>query len=129
MNLIQEVLLVGCGGMLGAITRHGIGVLAIRIFDSNLPWGTFFANVLGCFLIGLLIGSGTAESNSKAKLLLGVGFLGSLTTFSTLGAETVHHASNGQWPISLGNVSANFLVGFLAVVIGIAMGKRLFVAQ
>ncbi len=126
MNIVHEILLVGCGGMLGALARHGIGIATSRIFEANLPLGTLIANVLGCFLMGMLIGSGTASSNQKMKLLLGVGFMGSLTTFSTFGAETIHHASNSHWSIPAGNLLANLIFGFAAVLLGIAMGKKLF---
>lgn len=126
MNVIHEILLVGCGGMLGALARHGIGMATSRVFESNLPLGTLIANVLGCFLMGLLIGSGTADENQKMKLLLGVGFMGSLTTFSTFGAETIHHASNSHWSIPTGNLLANLVLGFAAVFIGIVLGRRVF---
>lgn len=126
MNIVYEVLLVGCGGMLGALARHGIGTITSRVFETNLPLGTLIANVVGCFLMGLLIGSGTAESNQKLKLLFGVGFMGSLTTFSTFGAETIHHASNSHWTIPTGNLLANVVLGLTAVLVGILLGRRLF---
>lgn len=126
MNVIHEILLVGCGGMAGALARHGIGTITSRLFETNLPLGTLIANVIGCFLMGLLIGSGTAEANPKLKLLFGVGFMGSLTTFSTFGAETIHHASNSHWSIPAGNLLANVILGLAAVVMGILLGKRFF---
>ena len=124
MKAIQELLLVGCGGMFGAIARYGIALLATGWFQIRFPLGTLLANVLGCFLIGLLIGSGVGESNPKAKLFLGVGFLGSLTTFSTFSAETIQSTTNGFPVTSVANVVANLALGFIAVVIGIAIAKK-----
>ena len=125
MKAIQEILLVGCGGMLGAIARYGITLMATGWFQTRLPIGTLIANVLGCFLIGLLIGSEIGESNPKAKLLLGVGFLGSLTTFSTFSAETLQSATNGFPLIAAANVIANLLLGFVAVATGIAIARKM----
>lgn len=112
--------------MLGAVARYGIGLLSLRLVDSPFPWGTLVANVVGCFLLGILIGSGIAETNHRARLLLGVGFMGSLTTFSTFGAETIHHASNSHWSIPVGNLFGNLVLGFSAVCLGILLGKRLW---
>lgn len=125
MKAIQEILLVGCGGMFGAISRYGIALMTAGWLQTRLPLGTLIANVLGCFLIGLLIGSEIGESNPKAKLLLGVGFLGSLTTFSTFSAETLQSASDGFPLISAANVIANLLLGFIAVATGIAIARKI----
>ena len=124
MKAIQEILLVGCGGMIGALSRYGIALAAASWMQSKFPIGTLVANVLGCFLMGLLIGSGIGESQPKAKLLLGVGFMGSLTTFSTFSAETIQSATNGFVLTSVVNVAANMLLGFSALMIGIAITKR-----
>jgi len=88
--------------------------------------GTLIANLVGCFLIGILIGSGKADTNHHLRLSFGVGFLGALTTFSTFGAETMHHAQHGAaWVAGL-NVAVNLIGGLLAVFVGIALGQRLF---
>jgi CrcB protein len=117
-------MLVGLGGMLGALARHGIGIGTVKLFQSDLPIGTFVANVIGCFLIGVLIGSDVGEAQPKLKLMFGVGFLGSLTTFSTFSAETIQQASQGNWSIAGGNLLANLLIGFGAVMFGMAIGKK-----
>jgi len=93
---------------------------------TSFPLGTLIANLLGCFLIGILIGSGKTETNNSLKLSFGVGFLGALTTFSTFGAETIGHAQSGNLGIAGANVAVNVVVGLLAVVIGMAVGQKLF---
>ena len=125
MNL-SDYLLVGVGGFAGAICRYGIAQLSRFAWTSSFPIGTLIANLLGCFLIGVLIGSGRAESNNSLKLSFGIGFLGALTTFSTFSAETISQAqSGGVWPAAL-NIAANLIAGLIAVVIGIAVGQKFF---
>lgn len=124
--MLRELLLVGLGGMLGAVSRYGIGLGMLKLFHEEMPLGTLLANTLGCLLIGVLIGSGAAENQPNLKLLFGVGFLGSLTTFSTFSAETIQQASQGNWSIAMGSLFANLVFGFAAVLIGMAIGKKLF---
>ena len=123
---LSDYLLVGAGGFVGAICRYGIAQLSRFAWATSFPVGTLIANLLGCFLIGILIGSGRAETNHSLRLSFGVGFLGALTTFSTFSAETINHAqSGGVWHAAL-NVAANLIIGLLAVVVGIAIGQRFF---
>jgi len=122
----SDCLLVGAGGFAGAICRFGIAHWSRLAWATSFPVGTLIANLIGCFLIGVLIGSGKADTNHHLRLSFGVGFLGALTTFSTFGAETMHHAQNGAaWLAGL-NVAVNLVGGLLAVVAGIALGQRLF---
>lgn len=84
-----KVLIVGFGGFLGAISRYGLALRFSGIY-SGFPLGTFIANVLGCFLVSLLVFS---MPELKGKLaywreLFITGFLGSLTTMSTFMLES-----------------------------------------
>jgi CrcB protein len=123
MRLI-DILIVGFGGGFGAICRFAIAWGCQRFLTLAAPIGTLIANVTGCFLIGLLIGSGKADQSDTARLLLGVGFLGGLTTFSTFGAETIAHLHQGHYVAAGGNVALNVVLGLLAVALGIALGKK-----
>jgi len=120
-----DIMIVGFGGGFGAISRFAIAWGCQRFLSLAAPIGTLIANITGCFLIGLLIGSGKAEQSDTARLLLGVGFLGGLTTFSTFGAETIAHIHHGQYFAAGGNIALNVVLGLLAVVLGIVLGKKL----
>lgn len=84
----QDVILVGAGGSLGAIGRYLVSN-ALRS-ASTIPLGTLFVNILGSFLLGMLVTlfrAGVIET--PWITLVGVGFLGSFTTMSTFAVETV----------------------------------------
>ena len=119
-----ECLLVAAGGAMGAMARFGISRFAESYLKFSFPVGTLIANVLRCFLIGLLVGSGAAEKSESLRLWFGIGMLGALTTFSTFGAETIKCASENQWAAALGNVASNLIVGLAAVLAGISIAKR-----
>jgi len=121
-----ELLLIGIGGAIGAISRFGIAEMAKRFSTGPFPIGTLIANLTGCFLIGILLGSGTADKSEPLRLGVGVGFLGALTTFSTFGAETIKNVQDGNWGIALGNVSANVILGLMCVALGIVIAKKAF---
>lgn len=120
-----ELLLIGIGGAVGAMSRFGIAELSKKLFSSPFPVGTLVANLAGCFLIGVLVGSGQAEKSDPLRLGVGIGFLGSLTTFSTFGAETMKHINDSNWAVAAGNITANLLLGLLLVALGIVAGKKL----
>jgi CrcB protein len=120
-----ELLLIGLGGALGAMSRYSITALSNKVFAHTFPLGTLIANLLGCFLLGMILGSGHAEKSHPIRLGVGVGFLGALTTFSTFGAETMSHANEGNWTIAFGNVLANVVLGLLFVFLGMMAGKKL----
>jgi CrcB protein len=122
----SDCLLVGAGGFVGAVCRFGIAHVSRLVWATSFPMGTLVANLAGCFLIGVLIGSGKADTSQNLRLSFGVGFLGALTTFSTFGAETIQHAQSGAAWIAGVNVTINLVGGLGAVLVGIALGQRLF---
>jgi len=116
----MNVLLVVCGAAVGAplrflVDKHMVArlLLGTRI-ETPLPWGTFAVNILGSFLLGALSGVG----NQTIALLLGVGFCGAFTTYSTFAAETTALAASGHRGKALLNVVLNLGVGLLAAVVG-----------
>lgn len=82
----MTLVLLSLGGMCGAIARYKLGVVLLRREPHSFPFGTFFINISGALLLGLLCGFGVS---GNPYLLLGDGFCGAFTTFSTFTVESV----------------------------------------
>lgn len=118
---MQNLLLVGLGGAIGAITRYKIGVaLAARSAVAGFPLATLAVNLSGCFLMGLLTGWLTRKEipAQSLQLFLLTGVLGGYTTFSAFGAETVELLKRGAVGLASGYVAASVVGGVLAVLLG-----------
>lgn len=117
------LLLAGIGGFIGTCCRFLVNRLYLVIWKTSFPLATFTINILGCFLIGLLIGflGKNGIINPKWNALLVVGFCGGFTTFSTFSLETFNLASNGEILSSFLYVIASVVAGFLAVWFGLTL--------
>ena len=110
---LLELLLVGVGAVPGALLRWQ---LALHLGDQNL-----LANVLGAALLGFLAGLPAAPWR---QLLLGVGFCGSLTTFSSWMLAAMKHLSAGDWAAALGLIGLTLGLGLGAAALGFSLGRR-----
>lgn len=120
----MTLLLVLVGGAVGATVRYLTDVAIQARFDPVLPWGTFAVNVVGSAVLGLLAGVGAALPGWIGSLV-GVGFCGALTTYSTFGNETVQLARSGARAYALLNVALTLVVGLAMAVIGWQVGRTL----
>ena len=122
-----QVLSVAIAGAIGSLCRWGIGRCAVRMFGADFPHGTLIVNVLGCFLIGLIMHIAIASDklSSTARLTLTVGFLGALTTFSSFSYETVMLINQARWSAAGINIAANLFLGLAGTLAGIALGRFL----
>jgi CrcB protein len=118
------VLLVLLGGAVGAPSRYLIDRYVQRRHDSVFPWGTFTVNLIGCLILGLLTGAAHALP-AYVVTLLGTGFCGALTTFSTFGFETVRLLEDGSLREAGLNVVAGLALGIVAAALGYAVGAAL----
>ena len=132
---MQYLLLVGLGGALGAVARHGVTHLVRIQFGSSLL-GTFLANVSGSFILGLLVGLLSSHPTWPAETRLNVsttavlnfvavGFLGSYTTFSTLSVATIQSLQKGDVSTAGINLGASVLLGLTAAVAGLMLGRAI----
>ena len=111
---LQELLLVGVGAVPGALLRWQ---LSLYLGDQNL-----LVNVLGAALLGLLAGLPAAP---RRQLLLGIGFCGSLTTFSSWMLAAMKHLSAGSWAAALGLIGLTLGLGLGAAGLGFWCRRRL----
>lgn len=124
MQSLLSLLSVAAGGAIGASARYGLSVWlgpAVRF-----PLSTLVANVLGCFLAGILyvVLSQRSES-SELQLLLITGVLGGFTTFSAFSIDSMKLLESGQWSMFAGNVVLNVLGSLTAVLLGALLVRRL----
>ena len=125
---MMEILLVGIGGALGALSRYGLGLVVVRWLGTGFPWATLAINVLGCLLIGMAMGGGVGPTGflTRELRLLGViGFLGAFTTFSTFGYETIALLQGGKGGLAVSYVLASVLLGLAAVAGGMLATRSL----
>lgn len=117
---MRELIVVGTGGFLGALARYWLSGWVHRWAGSDFPWGTLAVNSIGCLAIGALMGllETRVFVSAEARLFLGIGVLGSLTTFSTFGYETLELIKRSAWVLALANAAGSLVVGLLAVVAG-----------
>ncbi len=125
---MKAILFVALGGMVGAVGRFIGTAAAEKIFGVGFAYGTLVVNVVGCLVIGFLAGWGLilSDNNLHVRLFVITGMLGSLTTFSTFGWETVQYLQDGRWQLAFVNISLNLLIGVAAVLGGFALGQSLF---
>jgi CrcB protein len=120
------VLLVLVGGAIGAPLRYLTDLFVQSRHDSVFPWGTFAVNVAGSLVLGATAGAvAAADGPAWVLTLVGTGFCGALTTFSTFGFETVRLVDDGSLLEAALNVSASLVVGMAACVAGWSLAAAL----
>ena len=123
--LFKDLLLVGIGGAAGSIVRYATQKWITMLYPHAFPAGTFFVNIAGCFLIGLLFGlSAKHEYLSPAfRLLLMTGFCGGFTTFSSFAYENISLLRNGQLMYFMLYAAGSLILGILATWVGMMLLK------
>ncbi|APU12491.1 MULTISPECIES: fluoride efflux transporter FluC [Actinoalloteichus] len=114
----MTVLLVALAGAAGAVLRHLVHVL-LPADRPGVAWPTLIVNGVGTLLLTLIGALSTTATNGA---VLGIGFCGALTTYSTFAAQTVALAEQGHRFLAAANIGLNLLVGAVAVLIGTLLG-------
>lgn len=123
----MTLLLVLLGGALGAPLRYLTDVWVQSRRDSVFPWGTFAVNGFGSAVVGVTAGAVNGGGAAEWVLsVVGVGFCGALTTFSTFGYETLRLVEEGSLLEAAANSVGSVVVGLAAVATGWYAGSALF---
>lgn len=107
-------ILVAVGSFFGACARYGVN-LRFKRLPSTFPWATLSVNLSGSFLIGLIMGAGWGD---KVYLLLGTGFMGAYTTFSTFNVENIELVKNKEWKKLMLYTGSSYVFGILLAYAG-----------
>ena len=121
---MKHAILVFIGGGFGSVLRFFIGKY-LNSTETGIPYGTFLANILGSLLIGVILGLAAKNStlSQNQTILLATGFCGGFTTFSTFAYENHVFLKTGDFTSFALYTIASFVIGFLAVFIGLYLVK------
>ncbi|MGW0803943.1 fluoride efflux transporter CrcB [Nonomuraea sp. NPDC002799] len=119
------VAVIAAGGALGALARHGVQTV-LPAGPADFPWGTFWVNVSGCLLIGILMVAVTEvwRAHRLVRPFLGVGVLGGYTTFSAYAVEIQRVAGAGAPLTALAYLAATLVAALAAVAAGTWLARR-----
>jgi len=118
---MKSMIMVGIGGFLGSIGRYYTQILFNKIFNNPFPLGTMTANVVGCFIIGIIFALGLRQGSlsNEWKLFLAVGFCGGYTTFSSFSLENLNLVQSGHYMLAIFYTLASVMLGFGATLLAI----------
>lgn len=122
---MRTLLLIALGGGLGSVFRYLTTVLMNRYSHLFFPCATFTANILGCFLIGLILGllEKNNVTNPDLKFFLVTGFCGGYTTFSTFSNENVSLLQANQIGTAFLYIALSVMLGLAATWAGLMIAK------
>jgi len=117
---MRQLLLVGLGGFIGSIARYAVSKLNVYMHFLAIPMGTLTVNVVGSFIIGVIVGISQKSEilSADVRLFLMVGVCGGFTTFSSFSVENLMLIQNGQVFSALIYTFLSLFLGFTAVYLG-----------
>lgn len=125
IKMLKNYMLVGVGGALGSMLRYFTGTVV-----KNAPWpmATFFVNILGSFILGLLIAWGIRQEASMKNWILfaGTGVCGGFTTFSAFAVENLRLLQESKWQMALVYIISSILFGIIAAFLGFRLAQNNF---
>ncbi|MEW4370899.1 fluoride efflux transporter CrcB [Paenibacillus kandeliae] len=120
--MLINILLVAVGAIFGVLARFLFSSWMKKRWQMEFPLGTFLINLSGSFLLGLLIGSG---ADHHMQLLIGTGFMGSFTTFSTFKLENMELRLKEKYPTLIWYLGLSYILGIGLAGVGMWLGHRL----
>ena len=120
-------LLICLGGAAGTAARYGVQVWAREALGTVFPWGTLLVNLLGSFLIGVImhVGLNSEVMSVTTRMALVTGVMGGFTTYSSFNYETLALLEQRSFALSALNIAATLLGCWVAGALGLLLGRRL----
>lgn len=127
MTSPQLWLAIGVGGAIGAMARHGVGAVSLRLLGPNFPWGTLTVNVAGSIGMGFFIAWLVAREphTSVMRAFVATGVLGGFTTFSTFALDAVTLWRDKSLSVAGAYVAASVILSLAGLFAGLAAGRAL----
>ena len=116
---------VAFGGAIGACLRYLTNVGALRLFGSGFPMGTLIVNVLGSFVMGVIVVMLAKRGGNHLAPLLMTGILGGFTTFSAFSLDALTLWERGQQGLAFGYVAASVILSLAAIAAGLFVARNL----
>lgn len=123
--MIHTLLHVALGGALGACARYLTGLATLRLIGPGFPWGTLTVNVLGSFVMGLLVVALAHWGANRMAPLLMTGVLGGFTTFSAFSLDAMTLWERGDSLAAAVYVGGSLILSLGAIVAGVALARSL----
>lgn len=122
-----NILAIAVGAAIGANLRYSLSLWAAQRWGASFPYGTLIVNVIGSFLIGLVLVLATTRLSlsEPVRLLIVTGLLGGFTTFSSLSFETYTLITNGSWRAAGIYLASSFGLGMASVFLGAGVARLL----
>ena len=114
---------VGIGAIAGAVVRWGLGEWLDG--GGTWPWAVFVANIVGCLLLGLLVGGFRKLLHTDALIGWAVGFCGALTTFSAFAVDLARFVRDDRWGWFVAYLGVSVVLGIAVFTVGRAAGREL----
>ena len=123
--MLKTIFYIAIGGAIGSVLRYLTSVLVNKYWSNHFPLATLITNIIGCFLIGLIIGllEKNNLANSNLKWFLITGFCGGFTTFSAFGYENITLFQSNNSVLAFGYIALSVMVGLFAVWFGLFVSK------
>ncbi|MGK3982443.1 fluoride efflux transporter CrcB [Sorangium sp. So ce136] len=118
---------IGLGGAAGTLARYGLSAWCQQRFGAAFPYGTLAVNVIGSFLLGVIlqVAATTELLSPTLRLALSTGVIGGFTTYSSFNYETLKLFEEGAWWVGALNVLVTVAGCMIAGVLGIVAARRL----
>ncbi|WP_437515046.1 fluoride efflux transporter CrcB [Sorangium sp. So ce1099] len=118
---------IGLGGAVGTLARYGLSTWCQQRFGAGFPYGTLAVNVIGSFLLGVIlqVAATTELLSPTLRLALSTGVMGGFTTYSSFNYETIKLFEEGAWWVGALNVLVTVAGCMIAGVLGIFVARRL----
>jgi CrcB protein len=122
-----SLLLVIAGAAVGAPLRYLTDRAVQARHDTVFPWGTFTVNIAGSLILGVVAGAATTTGvPHQVQLLVGTGFCGALTTYSTFSYETLRLIEQGAKFFAAANIAASIIAGLGGAFLGAAISQAIW---